>query len=61
MPFCPLAISLDPGPTVAQGWFATPNDDDNNGWVHWGHLANGTGIEEDFWPEMASSIAWAGL
>ena len=40
------------GLTVAgyQGWFATPNDDDNNGWVHWGPLKDGTGIMEDFWP-----------
>ena len=35
-----------------QGWFATPGDDDNNGWVHWGKLANGTGIMEDYWPQM---------
>ena len=35
-----------------QGWFATPNDDDNNGWVHWGPLENGTGIMEDYWPEL---------
>ena len=42
------------GLTIAgyQGWFATPNDDNNNGWIHWGPLKAGTGIEEDFWPEM---------
>lgn len=41
-----------PYPCAEQGWFATPDDDDDNGWVHWGNLAHGTGIEEDFWPEM---------
>lgn len=36
-----------------QGWFATPNDTDDNGWIHWGPLADGHGIQEDFWPEMS--------
>eukprot|EP01079_Euglenida_sp_SAG-EU17-18_P008412 gene8412-207_t len=50
----PNASSLT-GLTVAgyQGWFATPGDDDNSGWVHWGPLKDGKGIQEDYWPEMA--------
>ena len=37
-----------------QAWFATPHDDDDSGWVHWGRVhKNGTlGIGEDYWPEM---------
>jgi hypothetical protein len=39
-----------------QGWFRTPNDDDNFGWWHWtkqrGHL-NPSLISEDYWPELA--------
>ena len=35
-----------------QGWFGTlPNDTAGN-WMHWGPLKNGTGIMEDYWPEM---------
>jgi hypothetical protein len=47
------------GLTVAgyQGWFATPGDDDNNGWIHWGQLKAGTGIQEDYWPEMKEFTA----
>ena len=26
-------------------------------WVHWGPLRNGTGIQEDFWPDMAEFTA----
>jgi hypothetical protein len=40
-----------------QGWFATPNDDDSNGWIHWGPLKDGTGIQEDFWPDMKEFTA----
>ena len=38
-----------------QGWFRTPNDDDDFNWAHWtrswGNMAAGL-ISEDFWPQM---------
>ena len=56
----PNASSLK-GLTVCgyQGWFRAPNDTASNkdAWVHWGNgvgaLHNGTGIEEDYWPDMS--------
>lgn len=38
-----------------QGWFRTPDDDDNVGWVHWTKIRGRLDpslISEDYWPEM---------
>ena len=58
-PPVPNASSLV-GLTVCgyQQWFRAPNDTaTNEGWTHWGNgvgaLHNGTGIEEDYWPDLS--------
>ena len=58
-PPVPNASSLV-GLTVCgyQQWFRAPNATaTNEGWTHWGNgvgaLHNGTGIEEDYWPDLS--------
>jgi hypothetical protein len=37
-----------------QGWFRTPNDLPDSGWVHWGNLATQPpGYTIDMWPDPA--------
>jgi hypothetical protein len=35
-----------------QGWFRTPNDPDDRGWVHWGGINQGT-FSVDMWPHTS--------
>ena len=35
-----------------QGWFRTPNDPSNEGWVHWGDMSRGQ-FNTDMWPDVS--------
>lgn len=35
-----------------QGWFRTPNDPEGRGWIHWGHVKDGT-FTVDMWPDVS--------
>ena len=36
-----------------QGWFRTPNDPADRGWVHWGNMDQGT-FSTDMWPDVSA-------
>ncbi len=36
-----------------QGWFRTPNDPTDRGWVHWGDIAHGH-FTTDMWPDISA-------
>lgn len=36
-----------------QGWFRTPNDPSNRGWIHWGDMTRGH-FNTDMWPDVSA-------